>query len=424
MVHPRPVILALLIAVAAPVAAVPSSAPMAQSSATTQVTDVQVYAPENTSAVLTLGEDAEETRAFVRPSLDVGTSIAIETDDVTRRLNQKSFETQFSRLESEGDKRDLIFKYATQLQTRTETLENQEQNVRRGVRNGSISAAEYVRTMARINQESNRLQGELGLIKSYTDRVQFPLNDYLGSLEKRLVSLEGPVQNETVWMLTGDSPSATVYIGTAGNGVVLSMIDEGVYTREVFRDDLREVNTDGRLSSDQAESIINQTYPWAYDQKNADEWWGGGNINGYHTYDLGYPHGRISAHIDTNTKAVFKASQRKYLTPASAQRNGGTATMPKGPGVTANESGLLLTVNRSYPGGPMYVTLQDNETGDYVEGTVAINGETVGETSMDGGLWTLSPAGTFNVSASSGLDVVTVETRPTRPLQRHNATQG
>ena len=422
MDHLRPIILALLLAVAGPAAAIPSSSPSVQSSVTMATADNQVYEPANTSAMLTLGEDADETRAFVRPSLDVGTSLAIGRDGMARHIDRRTFEVQFAQLESKGDKRDIIFKYATQLQSRTETLEAREMNARRGVQNGSVSAVEYVQTIARINEESKRLQKELGLIKSYTDRVQFPLNDYLGSLEKRLISLEGPVRNEAVGMITGDSTSANMYVEVAEHGIILSTIDNGVYTREVYRTDLRKVSTDGRLTSDRAELVMNQTYPWAFEQRNLDRW-RGGDIKGYHTYELGYPHGRIFAYIDTNSKSVFKAAQWKYLTLAGAQQNEGTATMPVGPGDTANESGLILTVNRSYAGGPMYVALQDNETGEFVEGTVAIDNETVGKTTTDGGLWTLSPAGSFNVTASSGLDVVTVETRATRPITSRNTTQ-
>ena len=123
------------------------------------------------------------------------------------------------------------------------------------------------------------------------------------------------------------------------------------------------------------------------------------------------------------SKQTFIETQRKYLTQSAVSQNRAERTRPKGPGVTANESGLLLTVNRSYPGGPMYVALQDNETGDLIKGQIAINGETVGQTTFGGGLWTLSPAGSFNVTASSGMDVVTVETRATRPIATRNTTQ-
>lgn len=424
MAYLRPIILALLLAVAGPAAAIPSSAPSIQSSATMAAGDSQVYEPANTSAMMTLGEDADETRAFVQPGLDVGTTLAVEKDAVTRRIDRGTFEAQFAKLESEGDKRDLIFKYATHLQSRTETLEKRETNARRGVRNGSISAAEYVRTIARINEEASGLREEVNLIKSYTDEVEFPLNDYLGSLEKRLISLEGPVREELAGTIRGDVTTNRYYLSVADNGVVLAYLNHGTYYREIYRTDHRSIKDNSPFSSSEMRERTESFYPWARndDNKKGMEWYPKDSA-GYYTYDFQHPHGLISGLVDKSTGLVFQESQQKHLTADAAARNGFDLTMPKGPGVTANESRLLLTVNRSYPGGPMYVALQDNETGDLVEGTVAVDGETVGQTTFDGGLWTLSPAGSFNVTASSGMDVVTVETRATRPIATRNTTQ-
>lgn len=421
MVHLRPVILALLLALAAPVAAVPSSAPSAQDSVATS--DIRVYAPENTSAILTLGEDADETRAFVRPSLDLGTTLAIQKDAMNRRLSSDSFETQLSGFESESAKRDLIFKYATQTQSRTEALEQREQNARQGFRDGSLSALEYVRTLARINEEAERLRIELDLIEMYTKQIQFPLNEYLGILDKRLLSLQGPIRDDTVEVMNGKTSPNRIYVETAENGVVQATIRDGVYVRSIYRSDLRNLKTGGNLNSTKQEDFLSNSYPWAMGANNKG--WGLNEIwdSSHYSYFVDHKHGEISGVLDMGTEQMFIETQRKYLTRSAVSRHQAEATTPKGPSVTANESGLLLTVNRSYPGGPMYVALQDNETGEFVEGTVAIDGETVGQTSADGGLWTLSPAGSFHVSASSGLDVVTVGTRATRPIKNYNTSE-
>jgi hypothetical protein len=428
MVTLRPVILALLLALAAPAAAIPSSAPMAQSSATVATVDNQVYAPENTSAVLTLGEDADETRAFATTSLDLGTSLSIQKDEMDRRLVTRSFGEGFSQLDSRESKRDLLLRYWTELESRTTTLEKRERTARQGFRNGSVSADEYVRSLARINAEIDHLSTEIDTIKTYSDEVsQFTLTGFLASLEKRHVSLRGSVRDRTARTLFGDDSSIAVFVSAADNGVILSSINDGTYVREITRQDHRDIENGGQLSQSEGVDIAKSTYPWAAQNSRRTSWSGPAGA-GYHQYNIEHIHGDVRSFIDVSSHSIFDANQRVYLTDAAANeatatRNLETSTRPKGPGATANESGLLLTVNRSYAGGPIYVALQDNETGDYVEGTVAVNGETVGETSADGGLWTLSPAGSFNVSASSGLDVVTVETRATRPIKNYNVTE-
>lgn len=421
----RSVILALLLAIAGPAAAVPSSAPSTLQSAPTAA-DVQVYEPANTSAMMTLGEDAEETRAFVQPSLDVGTSLHIQKQSMSYRLNSRSFERQFNQLDSRGDKRDLLLKFATEIDTKTLALESHEATARRGFRNGSISADEYLTTLFIVSAESKHIIQDIRAAENLASGVkEFSLSGYFGTYQKRLISLRGPVREGIGPIATGEMTVNRYYLSAAENGVVLASIKEGTYHREVYRVDHRKLESNNQYNSSAISNRRNQFYPWA--APDSGNFKGSGlrpnAIGGYTSFDLEHTHGKISGYFDLSTGLVFRESQMKYLTTDAASRNGLDATRPKGPGVTANESGLLLTVNRSYPGGPMYVSLQDNETGDLIEGSIAINGKTVGQTKFGSGLWVLSPAGSFNVSASSGLDVVTVETRATRPLATRNTTQ-
>lgn len=425
MVHLRPIILALLLAVAGSAAAVPSSAPMAQSSTAT-TTDTQVYVPANTSSVLTLGEDADETRAFTRSSLDVGTTLDVEKTEMERRLTTQSSETAFSQVDSRAVKRDLLFQQATRIEDRVTALENRAQVARQSFRNGTMTAGEYVRTIVMIEAEARLLQAEVAAVEDRTRMVpQFTLTEYLSQFDKRLVSLRGPLRQDTVSSLSGADSPQRMYVSASADGVILSSIQDGVYEREVYRADHRTLDETAVYNVSQIRDRSKRLYPWAWEDGNyRGEGWNPTEEAGQMRFNLEHAHGVLNGQFDMSNGLVFRESQQKYLTDEAASRNGLESTRPKGPGATANRSGLLLTVNRSYPGGPMYVALEDNETGDYVEGTVAVGGETVGETTRDGGLWTLSPAGSFNVSASSGLDVVAVETRATRPIRNHNVTQG
>ena len=293
MAHLRPVILALLLAVAGPAAAIPSSAPAAQSPATTATVDNQVYEPANTSAVLTLGEDAEEMRAFVRPSLDVGTTLAVENDALNHRLGSDSFEAKISQLESDGDKRDLIFKYATQTQSRTEALEQREQNTRQGFRNGSIPASEHIRTLVRISEEAERLRIELSLIATYTNEVQFPLNEYLGNLDKRLLSLQNPIRDDMFEVMSGNSNLGQIYIEATENGFVQATIRNGVYIRTIYRSDHRELERGGDLNSTEQEEFLSNSYPWAMGVNNKG--WGLNEVwdSSHYSYDVSHQHGEV-----------------------------------------------------------------------------------------------------------------------------------
>lgn len=147
MDHLRPIILALLLAVAGPAAAISSSAPSIQSSVTMATADNQVYEPANTSVVLTLGEDADETRAFVRPSLDVGTSLAVQHKEAESQLALGALASRYEQAETREERRDLLFKFATNIDTQRSEIQTEERLARQGYQNGSISGGEYLRTL-------------------------------------------------------------------------------------------------------------------------------------------------------------------------------------------------------------------------------------------------------------------------------------
>jgi len=73
---------------------------------------------------------------------------------------------------------------------------------------------------------------------------------------------------------------------------------------------------------------------------------------------------------------------------------------------TKVQDGLEVTVDRSYVGGPLRVTVINADTGESVDATVRIgqNGQesqSVGTTDGPGSVWTLTPDGEFTITVIS-----------------------
>jgi hypothetical protein len=151
-----------------------------------------------------------------------------------------------------------------------------------------------------------------------------------------------------------------------------------------------------------AQDRVFEAYPWAAENP----------VGGYETNPYGsniysvlikHSHGTLVTYFDGGTEKVFKEIQRKQLT--------GENSLPPGPGVVNSSDNATLTVNRTYPGGPLRVQLT-NETGAPLQGQVTVAGEPVGRTNAEGVLWTLGPTEQFAVTATHEDATVNVTATP------------
>jgi len=84
-------------------------------------------------------------------------------------------------------------------------------------------------------------------------------------------------------------------------------------------------------------------------------------------------------------------------------------------------SGINVTVNRTYPGGPLQVTVTDAESGEPVDLAVTLSqGQAertaIGRTGDDGTIWAVSPRGSYTVLAvGDETTAAYVETNATEP---------
>ncbi|ELZ94515.1 DUF7094 domain-containing protein, partial [Haloferax sulfurifontis] len=128
--------------------------------------------------------------------------------------------------------------------------------------------------------------------------------------------------------------------------------------------------------------------------------------------------GQLTAYVDSGTGRVFKESQTRPLESIT--------TRDTASGV---RDGLALTVDRTYPGGPLRIQLNESETGDPVDANVTIGLEAsqestlLGHTGSDGTIWTVSPSASYTVTVIRGNSAVVLTTAPTpMPYLAGNAT--
>jgi hypothetical protein len=189
----------------------------------------------------------------------------------------------------------------------------------------------------------------------------------------------------------------------APNGTVLSMIDDGRYVREAYRND-RQTAATLQIPFDTVVSRMQTTYPTALNQSTG---WGISYLTGGGVYRLDFePSGTsLTAYLHGGTQEVYYEIREEQLADAGSSLT-----------ASAVANGTRLVVNRSYRGGPLRIATVDNATGDPVEATVFVENARLG-TGPDGVAWTLTPDTLqFSVTAVRPSGNVTLVVRAIEPV--------
>ncbi|USZ66933.1 hypothetical protein NGM10_09330 [Halorussus salilacus] len=403
-----PVMLALLLALSPGAVAMQASAPTPSTATQSATASVGPSLNENTTAVLTLGTEPERT-SFDSPSTSLGSSLAADREAFETELSVRSLDAELESADSESQKKQVLTRYRYRIENRVISLESEEKHATDAFSNGSISSSEYVRTLARIDSEAEHVLHTTRAVQRRAAQVpDFGMPNIYASVQVRLLPLEGPIRDRVAKALDGTADPVEVHVSAAETGVVLSMIRDDEYVREVVRPDRRDSSKTESLTPSEALDLVSEQYPWTRNNS------AGGSSSRYSSTDvydvtISHSHGNLTASLDAGTGEIFKEVQYKRLS--------GQGTLPPGPGVRNTTEGqfgsenVTLTVNRTYAGGPLRAQLT-NETGEPLDGEISVDGESVGTTGEDGVVWTLGPDEAFRVTGTYDGTTVEVTTTP------------
>lgn len=384
-----PVVAVALLLLAAPVVATVSSPTASDPSATPSANSAALQenpTPQNTTNVLLLDDVAASNST--QPREHLSTELDIQHSALRSEFTAYILEERFRQLETREQRRSLLRNATRRVAATTARLLEREERARSAYVAGSMSADRYVTTLGYLNDSARDQQRILDAVDRLS-RPRSPVLDRTDHLESRLATLQGPVRNHVASVARGNADPHPIYVEASENGVVLSTIDrdDGVFLREAVRTDRvnDETATDGLGASVVENRIMAESYPWLMNvttgintliPRGPDAW----------LVALEHPHGSAVTWIDTSTRQVYRDVHRKFL-----------EYYPAGSTEQTLAGDLIVTVNRTYAGGPLQVSLT-NRTGEPLDGEVLIDGERVGSTGSDGTVWTLGPSGTYDVA--------------------------
>lgn len=357
--------------------------------------------------VLTLNGTGPTAAGVDVVTVDASTAVGFGANRSASQVATIALRERIAGAESPDERQKRILDGLNEVDKDVITLHTRQRRAIDSYVDGDITARQLLVELARVQAEAAVLTDRLQLLNRLADNTEdFTVDD--SRIFPTLYDLEtfgGPVRSRTLDALRGETESSTrVFVAADESGVVLSTVAGDEYVREAYRLDLRERAAD--INEGVAQNVTRRSYPeiWAA----ADGTVSGQGSGGTFLFDLAYPDGSLTAFVSGGTDRVFMEHQRMSL-----------AGFPTGAAVTRTLD-LTLRVNRTFPGGPLRVSVVDPSTGEPVNAVVKIGREggespEIGRTGDDGVLWTVSPRGEFVVTVVEvgSTDVSTVSVRPT-----------
>ena len=428
-----PLVTALLVVAAvsgtvvAPAAATPSPAesgdtrPVATDARADETTPYNGTGP-NVSRVLTLPRSAVDATNVTAVEVDAGGTTTVAADAAAIRIRTDALVTRLDAADGD-ERRGLLRRAAGRLTARTATLQGHQSAAISAYNGGEMTARELLVELARVDRTARLLERRAVLLQNATQAAfssDAPLVDNVTETRFGLRRFQGPVREQVAAAAGGRVDGSRVFVATTERGVTLSTVVNDTYVREVYRGFLWSSGGRG-LSVTEASAATAEAYPEIWAARNRTS---GAGSNASFVLRVTHPGGTLDSHVRGENRRVFRAVQRLRL-----------SKYPPGPGVGRQLNGLVMRVNRTYPGGPLRVSVADAQTGEPVNTSVSVTPigrpdiAEVGVTGGDGVLWTLGPGETpqgYTVTAdeTDSSRVVIVVTNSSRATTVAQARRG
>lgn len=366
--------------------------------------------PNATIHVLDIpGREVRRTTNEVQ-MVDLGPAVGFAANSTRSRVATLSTVERIQSANTSDERQRLVLGELNRIEQETITLRSDHRALIEAFGDGELSSRAFLIGLARIDAQASVLEERRQRIATLAQETpDFSLSSgRLAALERELSTLTGPVRATAVSVLRGELGPTRFYVATGNQSVVLTTIVDDGYVREAFRGDLRDRGS-GSIDPQEVLNVTAASYPTVWEYKQDTQVVGAGSS---YLVQVPFAGGKLTAFVDSGSGKVFKEFQHRPLEE--------TVT---GEAVSRTRDGLVLTINRSYPGAPLRVTLADEETGRPVDANITIaagpgdDSTLLGATGEDGVLWTLTPQQPFTVTAVKTNSVVFVEADPaTKPI--------
>ena len=332
-----------------------------------------------------------ERRSYERANVDVGSAVAASATRLDGKHRERTLEERLTSRPDDGSQRLAVAEAAlADAQARMNRLDARHEALFRGYNNGTLSAAGFLRQLARLEAEVTAHTAYLDAIEAdtlrYVDGAPSNFETRLSTTRTRTVTLPGPLADRISAALSGTADPAVFFAEGVDDALILGTVDDGRFYRQAtVRDAYRpaEANT---LTIEGALQRARELYTWVYSGGQGFQPEIGRSGPGLYRFSADHPQGSLVSYISSSTTDAFHEIHRLDAADIPVYRTARNGT-----------DGLNLTVTTTTVTGPMRVETV-TPAGIQRNATVLIDGEPVGTTGRDGTLWTVRPSGTFTLT--------------------------
>ena len=331
---------------------------------------------------------------------DLGSSLSLAVDETEAAMETAAVVQGIESAETNTQRQQETLSAINQVERDEVSLNSRQTNAFDAHASGELSDRELLDELIQISataREYDERLDELSELADETDGFSSPTR--LDELQVSLQVYEGPVRDHALSAARGEIAATEVHIESSEGAIVLATIDDDQYVREVFRTD-RWDRGGGEISNDAAIEATVEAYPETAALREPDAF-GAGSVQ-----RITIPHefGTLRTFVSGGTERVFVEHQRIDL-----------EMFPDTESVTESGDGFNVTVDRPYAGGPVTVTVLDDEDREPVADvtvTKSVDGadsQTIGTTDTNGVVRTLSPADSYRVTVVDEPRVVVID---------------
>jgi len=331
---------------------------------------------------------------------NLGPALSLSVADAEAAVETAAVVDRIESAETSTERQRLVLAALSRVERDEVSLHSRQSDAFRAHASGNLSDREFLNELVRISatarEYDRRLEAIDGLAEA-TDGFSSPTR--LDELQVALQVYEGPVRDLALATARGEVSAAEIHVESTPNSVTLATVVDGEYVRETFRND-RWDRGGGSISNDAAIEITSASYPETAALREPDAF-GAGSVQ---RITIPHEHGRLRTFVSGGTERVFVEHQRIDLD-----------AFPDTERVSEAGDGFTVTVDRSYVGGPVTVTVLDEETGEPASGVTVTksvgdgDSRAIGTTNDDGVVRTLSPAESYRITVVDEPRVVVVD---------------
>ncbi|QKY20837.1 hypothetical protein B4589_010770 [Halolamina sp. CBA1230] len=377
--------------------------------AETPATAPQVDGPANGSnqtRVLVVPDSAVQRTAIDGATLNLGPAAEFNGNISAVEVETASIVAYIQAAEGDSERSRRIIEASSTVETEIITLRDRQQAAITAFNDGELTPEAFVVELATIAAKADALERRMGRLTDLAEEVDGFSLSRPTEIQYELRTFGGPVRERAVDAIRGIDGPTKFFVTTGPEGYELTTVDNGSYYREAYRGAEYSGNADATMGPDEASDVVERSYPKIFRLGDASATTSGTT----NIVTVTAPGRSLTAFVDSGEEAVFKEYQRFALDQYESDA------------VASNTiNGINVTVNRTYPGGPLRISVTDAESGDPIDLSITLSqGQAertaVGRTGDDGTLWTISPRGSYTALAvGDEATAAYVETNSTDP---------